>query len=57
MMEMKLSEKRKRERPKRFLDLVKKIWKDDVKQMDVEDMTVWRRMTTFGEGCLEKDET
>ena len=50
MMEMELSGKRKSERPKRrFLDVVKEdMGEVGVKETDVENTTVWRKMIRCG---------
>ena len=50
MIEMELLRKRKRGSPKRsFLDVVKKdMGKVGVKETDVEDRTVWRKMMRCG---------
>ena len=50
MMEMKLLKKRKRGRPKRkiFRCCERRYGEVDVKEMDVEDRTVWRRMIRCG---------
>ena len=49
-MEMELSGKRKRRRPKRrFLDVVKKdMGKVGAKETDVENRMVWRKMIRCG---------
>ena len=45
MMEMELPGKRKRGRPKRFLDVVKEdLGEIGAKKMDVEDRNMWRMM-------------
>ena len=50
IMEMELSGKRKRARPKRrFLDVVKEdMGEVGTKETDVEDSTVWRKMIRCG---------
>ena len=50
MMEMELSGKRKRGRPKRrFLDLVKEDMEEvDAKETDIEDRKMWRMMIRCG---------
>ena len=50
MIEMELPGKRKRGRPKRrFLNLVKEDMREvGVKEMDIEDRTVWRKMICCG---------
>ena len=56
MMEMELSGKRKRGRPKRkFLDVVKEdMGEVDVKETDVENRMVWRKIIRCGYPCLKK---
>ena len=45
MMKMELPGKRKRGRPKRFLNLMKKdMGEVGVKEMNIEDRTVWRQI-------------
>ena len=49
MMEMELPGKRKRGRPKRFLDVVNEDMEEvDAKETDVEDRKVWRMMIRCG---------
>ena len=50
MMEMELPGKRRRGKPKRrFLDVVKEDMKEvGVKEMDIEDRKMWRRMIRCG---------
>ena len=56
MMEMELPGKRKRERPKkRFLDLVKNdMGEVGVKETDIENRTVWRKMIHCGYSRLKE---
>ena len=49
MIEMELPRKRKRRRPKRFLNLMKKdMGEVGAKETDVEDRTVWRQIIRCG---------
>ena len=48
-IEMELQKKRKRGRPIRFLNFVKEVMGEvGVKEMDVEDRTVWKKMICCG---------